>query len=146
MQKKSYWFGGAIMSAFSGIILMCLHLQGGNQPAWVMVMLWICLLWGLWAIALDLFGINRNGPMSCVMGALMVASTAVWAFVVAWTQKEGWSGTAIPFVPAAWNQAAPRILFALGGLLGLLFSFKLLRKAFNKFRGARDKDTSLSIE
>jgi len=111
-----------------------------------MVFFWVCLLWGLWAIALDLFKMDPNGPWSCVAGAFLATGAAVWAFIVAWTEKDGWTGNVIPFVPAKWNQAAPRMLFAVGGLFALICSFKLMRKAFKKFKGAPDEDSNLSIE
>jgi hypothetical protein len=80
---------------------------------------------------------NTDSALSWALGALTAAGFAVVAFLVAWREKDGWSG-GIPFVPTAWNQAAARILFALGGLLALISAVVFLRKALKKFRGNRD--------
>jgi hypothetical protein len=62
---------------------------------------------------------------------------AVFAFLVAWRVKEGWSGN-IPFIPHAWNQIIARLLFALGGLLATIMTVVFLRKALKRHRKDND--------
>jgi hypothetical protein len=137
MQTKSYWFGGIIMCVFPALILFLAHNEESPLPLAVTILLWLFLLCGVWAATLSAFKLDTDSGLSWVFGALTAAGFAVFAFLVAWREKDGWGG-GIPFVPAAWNQAAARILFALGGLLALTSAVVFLRKALRKFREDRD--------
>jgi hypothetical protein len=88
---------------------------------------------GIWAVILSLFKLDEKGELSCIVGAVMAIGFAMFAFLVAWRWKEGWSG-GIPFIPHAWNQVIPRLLFALGGLLATIGAVSLLRRAVRKHR------------
>ena len=125
------------MCVFPAIIFLCAHLEGRRLPLVATILLGLFLLCGVWAVAVSLFSLDTDGALSWAVGALTAAAFAVFAFLVAWREPDGWSG-GIPFIPAAWNQAAARILFALGGLLPLISAVVFLRKALKRFRENRD--------
>ena len=137
MKKESYWLGGLILCAFPAIVFLCAHLEERRLPLVATVLLWLFLLCGVWAVAVSLFSLDTEGGLSWAVGALVAAGFAAFAFLVAWREKDGWSG-GIPFIPATWNQATARILFAMGGLLSLISAVVFVRKALTKFKGGRD--------
>ena len=125
------------MFAFPVIIFLRTHYEESRLPLAIAILLWLFILCGVWAVSLSLFKLDTDSALSWFFGAISAIGFAVVAFVVAWGEKEGWSG-GIPLIPAAWNQAAARILFALGGLLALISAVVLLGKARKKLKEGRD--------
>jgi hypothetical protein len=131
--QKNYLPGGIILCVFPAMIFFLIHLQNIEVPLHWLILLALLFVSGIWAMILSLFKLDEKGALSCVVGSIIVAGIAVMFFVVAWREKDGWSG-GIPFIPRAWNQVIPRLLFALGGLLAAIGAFSLLRRAVRKHR------------
>jgi len=106
---------------------------GDALPLWGVVLLSLMIACGVWAILSDVFGLGADSAWSWLVGAIMAVGFSCFAFLVAWKERDGWGG-GIPFIPVAWNQIAPRLLFAIGGLITLLAAFAFLRKAIKRFR------------
>ena len=128
MPQKNYWVGGMVMCVFPTIVFF---LPGGPLPLPVIIFLSLLIFCGVWAIALGLFKLDEHGAVSSLVGAVVSFGFAGFAFLVAWREKDGWSG-GLPFIPHAWNQVIARLLFALGGLIGTLGGISLLRRAIRQ--------------
>jgi len=135
MPQKNYLLGGIILCVFPAMILFLIYEQYGEVPLEWLIFFALVFVSGIWAVILSLFKLDEKGELSCIVGAVMAIGFAMFAFLVAWRWKEGWSG-GIPFIPKAWNQAIPRLLFAFGGLLATIGVASLLRKAVRKHRKA----------
>jgi len=133
MSKTNYLPGGLIICAFTAMIYYVAH-DRLELPE--LYFLSLGFVWGIWIVLMSLFRLDAGGTIYWLAGAALSVGFAGFAFVVAWRYKEGWSG--IRFIPAAWNQAIPRILFAFGGLLALLSAVVFLSKARDRFRKGDD--------
>lgn len=127
--QKNYLVGGILLCIFPALVLFAVASQSNVRaiPPEFGIMLVVCFLWGIWTVVLSVWKLDPRGALSCLAGAIMVAGVAAMFFVVAWREKDGWSGPG--FLPDAWNQVIPRILFAVGGVLATLGSISLLRQA-----------------
>ena len=124
---------GILFCGFPALVLFLSHEQHKEVPLQWLAVLALFFIWGIWMFLSGLFKLNAESPLSYFAGSVITAGFAAFAFLVAWREKEGWSG-GIPFIPKAWNQAIPRLLFALGGLLAMIGAFSLLRRAIRKHR------------
>jgi hypothetical protein len=129
MKGTNNWLGGIIMCVFPTMIFFLSH---GNLPVWVVGLLSLFVLCGVWAIISSIFRLDADSAWSWVVGAIVAIGFAGFAFLLAWRETD-FRGS-IPFIPAAWNSVAARILFAFGGLLGAVSAVVFLRKAIKKFR------------
>ena len=111
---------------------MIFFLSHGDLPVWVVVLLSLFILCGVWAIISSIFRLDADSAWSWVVGAIVAIGFAGFAFLLAWQETDFHGG--IPFIPAAWNSVVARILFAFGGLLGVVLAVASLRKAIRKFR------------
>jgi len=121
------------MCVFPAMIFLVAHGHNDKLSLAEVIFLWLLILCGVWAILSSLFRLDADGALSWIVGAIMAFGFAAFAFLVAWTVTEGWSG-GIPFIPAAWNQVVARSLFAFGGLLALVSVVVFLRKALKRYR------------
>jgi hypothetical protein len=133
MQSKNNWFGGIIMCVFPAMILFLAH---GILPLFAVILLSLFILCGVWAIVSSIFRLDADSALSWVVGAMVAAGFAAFAFVIACREK-GFRG-GIPFIPAAWNQVVARALFAFGGLLVLISAVVFLKKAREKYKQKHD--------
>ncbi len=131
--QKNYLLGGIVLCVFPAMIFFLIHLQNIEVPLHWLILLALLFVSGVWAVILSLFKLDEKGELSCIVGAVMAIGFAMFAFLVAWREKKGWSG-GISFLPPAWNQVLPRLLFALGGLLATIMAASLLRKAIRNHR------------
>ena len=114
-----------------------IFLRAGDDLPFVWILfLSLLVVCGMWAILSDVFGLGADSGWSWLVGAIVAVGFAGLAFLFAWheTNVRG----RIPFIPAAWNQVAARLLFALGGLIALLAAVAFLRKAIRRFRREHD--------
>ena len=111
---------------------MIFFLPHGDLPLWVVVLLALFIICGVWAIVSSIFGLDADSAWSWVVGAIVAIGFAAFAFLLAWQETDFRGG--IPFVPASWNSVMARILFAFGGLLGVVLAVVFLRKAIKRFR------------
>ena len=130
MQVKNNWLGGIVMCVFPTMIFFLPH--GGDLPLWVDVLLSLFILCGVWGIVSSIFGLDADSAWSWVVGAIVAIGFAGFAFLLAWQEKDFRGG--IPLIPTAWNSVIARLLFAFGGLLGVVSAVVFLRKAIKKFR------------
>src|ERR1043165_8735440 len=112
--QKNYLQGGILLCIFPVLILFFANLYGTLRaiPLEFLIMLAVCFFWGIWTVLLSVLKLNTEGALSYLAGSVMVAGIAAMFFVVAWREKDGWSGPG--FIPHAWNQVIPRIMFAFG--------------------------------
>ncbi len=94
-------------------------------------------LHGTRVVVWSLFKLDFDSAVSWVVDAVGAAGFAMFAFWIAVHEREGWSG-GLPLIPDGWNQTLARILFACGGLLGVLFAVRCVRKALNRYRNRPD--------
>ena len=125
------------MCVFPAMIFLRAHYGNDTLSLEVVILLWLFIFCGVWAILSSLFRLDAAGALSWLVGAVLAIRFAVFAFLVAWRVKEGWGG-GIPFIPHAWNQAVARILFAFGGLLATVSAVVFVRKAIKKHRKDND--------
>jgi hypothetical protein len=118
------------MCVFPTMIFFLPH--GGDLPLWVDVLLSLFILCGVWGIVSSIFGLDADSAWSWVVGAIVAIGFAGFAFLLAWQEKDFRGG--IPLIPTAWNSVIARLLFAFGGLLGVVSAVVFLRKAIKKFR------------
>lgn len=128
--KKNYLPGGIILCVFPVVIYYVAHDSLELQGLIFLVLAFLC---GVWTVVSSLFRLDTDSAVFWIVGATMALGFAVFAFLVAWREVDGWSSS-IPFVPAAWNQIAARTLFAFGGLLALVSAAVFLWKARKRFR------------
>jgi hypothetical protein len=124
---------GILFCGFPALVLFLSHEQHKEVPLQLLAVLALFFIWGLWMFLSGLFKLNAESSLSYFAGSIITAGFAVVAFLVAWREKEGWSG-GIPFVPKAWNQAIARSVIALGGLLLIITAVAFFRKAIGKHR------------
>ena len=136
-KRPNYLVGGIVLCAFPAIALVALHANHTKLPAAFSILFALFFLYGLRAIIFSLFKFNIDCAVSWVIDAIGATGFAVFAFLVAWFEKDGWSG-GLPFLPASWNQFLPRILFACGGLVAAVFAARLALKAWNVHRKIPD--------
>jgi hypothetical protein len=129
MKGTNNLIGGIVMCVFPTMIFFLPH---GDLPVWVVVLLSLFILCGVWGIISSIFRLDADSAWSWVVGAIVAIGFAGFAFLLAWQETDFRGG--IPFIPAAWNSVVARILFAFGGLLGLVSAVVFLRKAIKKFR------------
>ena len=135
MPKNKTWFGGIILCAFPAMIFLFPHRP---MPPWVSVLLWLFIIYGLLTILSSVFGLDAKGAFSWVIGALVLLGLGTVALLAAWDPGRFSGG--IPLIPDAWNQAAARILFTLGGLFFLVITMAFLRKAVKVKRQGKGND------
>jgi len=111
---------------------MIFFLPHGDLPVWVVVLLSLFILCGVWALISSIFRLDADSAWSWLVGAIVAIGFAGFAFLLAWKETDFRGG--IPFIPTAWNSVVARILFAFGGLLGVVLAVASLRKAIRKFR------------
>ena len=121
------------MCVFPAMVFFIARGELDRLPLWALFLLGLLFISGLWAVAMSLFKLDENGALASMASAVMALGFAGLAFLVAWREKDGWSG-GIPFIPQAWNQAIPRLLFALGGLIATFCGISLLRRASRQRR------------
>jgi hypothetical protein len=133
MPPQNYLLGGIVLCIFPAMVLFIEHVNGklDKLPLEELIFLALLFVCGIWAVMLSLFKLDEKGALSWIVGAIVAFGFAVFAFLVAWRWKEGWSG-GIPFIPHAWNQIIARLLFALGGLFATVMAVVFLRKAIRK--------------
>ena len=129
MQGKNTWFGGIVMCVFP---IMIFFLPHDKLPPWVVVLLSLFILCGVWGIVSSIFGLDADSAWSWVIGTTAAIGFAGFAFLLAWQETDFRGG--IPFIPAAWNSVIARLGFTFGGLLGVVSAVVFLRKAIKKFR------------
>ena len=137
MPNKNYLPGGILMCVFSLIFYYALHDSLGLPWLVFLALLFFC---GVWTVILSAFRLDTDGAFFWLGGAIVALGLAVFAFLMAWHEVDGWSG-GIPFIPAAWNQIVARILFALGGLVALLSAVVFSLIAYKRLRKKPDDET-----
>ena len=127
--QKNYLLGGILLCIVPVLILYFAHRYGNLTaiPPEFLIMLAVCAFWGMWTVILSVFKLNTKDTTSYLAGSVMIAGVAAMFFVVAWRERDGWSGPV--FITHAWSQVIPRFLFAIGGVLATLGSISLFRKA-----------------
>jgi hypothetical protein len=128
---KNCIFGGIIFCALPLIVFFVTRWHHQQLPISVLALLVLFFITGLWMIVPTVLKFNPDGPAYAVASSLFGFGFAAFAFLVAWQEKNGWSG-GIPFFPEAWNQVAARSLFAFGGVIGAIFGVLFLRKALKR--------------
>ena len=129
MKGTNNLIGGIVMCVFPTMIFFLPH---GDLPVWVVVLLALFILCGVWAIISSIFRLDADSAWSWVVGAIVAIGFAGFAFLLAWQETDFRGG--IPFIPAAWNSVVARILFAFGGLLGWFQRLFSCGKAIKNFR------------
>lgn len=124
---------GILFCGFPALVLFLAHERHMEVPLQWLAVLALFFIWGIWMFFSGLFKLNTEGSLSYFAGSIITAVFAVVVFVLAWREKEGWSG-GIPFVSPAWNQAIARLVIALGGLLLMITAAAFFRKAIRKHR------------
>jgi hypothetical protein len=137
LTPKSYLPGGIVFCAFPAIALLVLHLEQTSLSMPLPILFALFFLQGIRVIIWSLFKLDFDGAVSWGVDALGAAGFAVFAFWIAAHENEGWSG-GLPLIPGSWNQDLARTLFACGGLLGVLFAVRCLRKAFHRYLNKPD--------
>ena len=142
--QRNYLLGGILLCVFPVMVLWVGFLTGfaatsqGKEtswPWWIFIFLGVCFFWGVWTVILSVFKLNMEGALSYFAKSVMVGGVAAMFFVIAWREKTGWSSGDVAtildkFLPESWNQAIPRILFAVGGVLATLGAVSLFRKGW----------------
>ncbi len=137
LTPRTYLLGGIILCAFPVMVLLAMHVEQRSLPMPFPILLALFFLHGFRVVIWSLFRLDFDGALSWVIDAAGAAGFAVFAFWIAVHEKEGWTG-GLALIPDSWNQNFARILFACGGLLGVLFAVRCLRKAFRRHRNRPD--------
>lgn len=117
---------------FGGFAVLAFHADDEIPLQWKGVLA-LFFVWGVWMFVAGLFNIDHDSAPSYFAGSVITACFAVVVWLLVWRQKTDWSG-GIPFIPAAWNQIATRLVFALAGLLLAITAAAFFRKAMRKRR------------
>jgi hypothetical protein len=134
---RSHLLGGIVLCAFPATILLAMHINGARLPMPWPILFGIFFVYGIRSILTGLFRLDLESPASWVADAVGAAGLAVFAFWIAWNERDGWGG--LPFLPDGWNQGLARVLFACGGLVAALVAVRCLWKAFNEYRRKPDE-------
>jgi hypothetical protein len=119
---------GILFCGFAVVALVLQHQQHKALPLQWQGFLALFFIWGIWMLISGLLRADAEGALSYFVGSFITAVFAAVVLLMAWLQKDSWSG-GIPFVSSAWNQILARSVVALGGLLLAITSVAFFRKA-----------------